>query len=640
MSFTCVNRRGYFAIALLAASWLPGIGYFHLPDALAWSVLVAAALLLLLPGSQEGERNGDAASFAIAQKRVGSRFADTTRDVFSPDRVPMVIAAALCAIASFCLPWPYRAIALLLACGAALLALPTPVRWPRALGSACVSAGMVMLAQSIVLFAYTQFTAQSHELPEVLADAITGIAHRIGIDAAYDGQNISLATMRVNHPLGATWELLIDPATLCFLVGGLIWIGRRNWRGELAFIGCVLLWIPARIALLLGLFMHRALRTDYEAPIMLMDQFWSTTVNLIMLIGPALLAFCVVPTGRTPTAAQSTAPGGFRPLGAATLALTGAFILALALYYDPIGQRQQGRVLFDEYHRIDMPDSGVHGWEPTDTTFNTEDYGHNASYTYCILYDYLTHFYNVSRLTTKLDDQTLAGCDVYVLKVPTAKLEPTEVTALTKFVAHGGGVMLIGEHTDVFGTGTYLNDVARKFGFRFRYDCLFDIDQLFQERYRPDVVPHPIVQNLPELDWAVSCSIEPMPVQFGDLEFPLQFNSGRAAMVATGLRNLPGDYHASNFYPQVEHVDRAEERYGSFVQMWTQRHLLGRVIGFTDSTQFSNFCLFDPGKSELFLGMTEWLNHRATHDDPRLPLAGIGAIALLAAWSLCAGEGP
>ena len=93
--------------------------------------------------------------------------------------------------------------------------------------------------------------------------------------------------------------------------------------------------------------------------------------------------------------------------------------------------------------------------------------------------------------------------------------------------------------------------------------------------------------------------------------------SSSGVIVSTGLRNLPADYHASNFYPQVDKVDRAEARYGSFLQLLAQRHVRGRVVAFTDSTQFSNFCLFDPGKSELFLGMTEWLNHRSTHDDPR-----------------------
>ena len=206
--------------------------------------------------------------------------------------------------------------------------------------------------------------------------------------------------------------------------------------------------------------------------------------------------------------------------------------------------------MFDEFHRIDIPNSNVHGWEPTDTTFDTESYGHNAAYTYCILYDYLSHFYNVSQLKTKIDENTLSACDVFVLKVPTAALEPTELNALKKFVADGGGLMLIGEHTDVFGTGTYLNDVARKFGFHFRYDCLFDVDEVFQQKYRPGVVPHPIVQGNPDLDFAVSCSIQP------DLDFnPL---GDRGVIVCTGAYGFPADYHASNFYPQVEHVDRAD----------------------------------------------------------------------------------
>ena len=74
------------------------------------------------------------------------------------------------------------------------------------------------------------------------------------------------------------------------------------------------------------------------------------------------------------------------------------------------------------------------------------------------------------------------------------------------------------------------------------------------------------------------------------------------------------------------------------MQLLATRYLNGRVVAFADSTQFSNFCLFDPGKSELFLGMAEWLNHRTTTDDPRLPLAGIGVIALLAGWSLSRGR--
>ena len=254
-------KRAFFAIALLAVSWLPAIGYFHHPDGLTCAVLIAAGVLMLIGAS-----------------------------TWELDRGVMSVAAILSAIAIIWIPWPYRAIPMLLACGLALHVFPIPVRWPHAVGAACISASLILLAQAIALFAYTQITARSHELPEDLAGGIVRLARLIGIDAAYDGNNISLATMRVNHPMAATWELLIDPATVCFLVGGLLWIGRRNWRGELIFIACILAWLPTRIALLLGLFMHRAIRTDYDAPILLMNQFWSTWTTLLMLAIPAFLA--------------------------------------------------------------------------------------------------------------------------------------------------------------------------------------------------------------------------------------------------------------------------------------------------------------------------------------------------------------
>jgi len=98
------------------------------------------------------------------------------------------------------------------------------------------------------------------------------------------------------------------------------------------------------------------------------------------------------------------------------------------------------------------------------------------------------------------------------------------------------------------------------------------------------------------------------------------------------LKNLPADYHASNFYPQVE--DRADMRYGAFVQLWATRHGAGRVIAFTDSTIFSNFATFEPGKVELMLGMLEWLNHRNSSFNPQPLFIVIGIIFLACALVL------
>jgi len=168
------------------------------------------------------------------------------------------------------------------------------------------------------------------------------------------------------------------------------------------------------------------------------------------------------------------------------------------------------------------------------------------------------------------------------LKTPTRPYSPEEIDAVRRFVEDGGGLLLIGEHTDVYGTSRHLNAVAGQFGFSFRFDCLFGIDTVFDEHFENPLVPHPILQHMPPLDFATSCSIDPGT------------SSGRAVIRGTGLKNKLADYHVDNFYPQTD--DEAEMRYGAFVQLWSMRHGRGRVVAFSDSTQFSNFCIMDSAR--------------------------------------------
>jgi hypothetical protein len=255
---------------------------------------------------------------------------------------------------------------------------------------------------------------------------------------------------------------------------------------------------------------------------------------------------------------------------------------------------------------------------------DTSWYGHLSGYNYATMYDYWSRFYDVGRIKSTISDATLKNCDVLICKVPTAAYSDGEVQAITRWVEGGGGVLLVGEHTDVFGTGSHLNQIARHFGFEFNSDCLFGLDSVFEEHYELPLVPHPILQRMPNMDFAVSCSIDP------------KNSGGFVVMRNTALKSMPADYHASNFYPQVE--DRPESRYGAFVQLLGVRAGEGRIAAFTDSTIWSNFCYFEPGKSELSVGLVEWLNHRPTHrylNGWMIVLgfvAALGSIALAFAW--------
>jgi hypothetical protein len=193
-------------------------------------------------------------------------------------------------------------------------------------------------------------------------------------------------------------------------------------------------------------------------------------------------------------------------------------------------------------------------------------------------------------------------------------------------------LLLIGEHTDVYGVNERLNGVARQFGFRFVPDCLFGMGyrktSVFEQVIDPPPTAHPVLQYVrginaqytAKLDFATSCSLD------------VGSSSGRAVIRSTGLKSKMAEYHVNNFYPPPS--DTAKMRYGAFVQLWSTTCGRGRVLAFTDSTQFSNFCTFDRGKSELMLGMIEWLNHRPPAWNPRPWLAVLAA--LLAAGGIAA----
>lgn len=585
-------KRAWIGIALLAGSWMSGLTIYHEASWLAWGILVAMGTLFLLPWAGPGIEIRSS-----QRQRPGAG---------APWQVHLLCLLALL-IPIIVLPWPFCIIPLFLFSGVLLCALPLPRRWPAGLGQGLSSAAAVLAAQAPLLLLYRFLTARCHDLPAWLGKTLNAVANLFGLTCSYDGANLSLFTMRKIHALGATWELFLDPVTACFAAGALAWLALRGCgvlRPMLVLAGVLVVWLPLRAVVLMALLIQRALMTGYDDPLVLMNQFWNFWLLLALLAVPVCLLWRFAPgepAERGPRKAADPTPGAIGLLTAAS------FAIGVAVLLDPPGPQKAGRVLIDEYHST---------WEPTQKPFDTTWYGHDAGYNYACLYDYLSRFYALDRLTNQISEATLRDCDVLILKVPTASYAPAELDVLKSFVACGGSLLLIGEHTDVFLTSSHLNQVARMFGFEYRMDCCFSIDGKFEQLYTPPFVPHPIVQHMPPMNCEVTCSIQPHSW------------FGRAAMLSSGLWNLPADYHASNFYPQVE--DRADARYGSFIQFWTMRHGAGRVAAFTDSTIYSNFSVYEPGKLELALGSIEWLNHRNARLDPRpwLLMAGLAALVL------------
>jgi hypothetical protein len=540
------------------------------------------------------------------------------------------------------------------------------------------AAGLILFAQIPCLTLYAWWTSRCHDLPSPLPQLLAAAAQLTGVDAtshvSADDSSVVFETVRRTHRLGATWDLLFDPATLCFFAGGLVLLGLFVWQTRpagrrlkawIAPAGALCLviaaWLPIRAALLVAVYVHRVLRGDYSSPLFAMNHFFSPWLLLLLLLGPALLAWRFVraanhiePAEASPEVASDAVPSR-RFAFAIGLAVLASLLLSLGAYWDPIGQRKGGRVMVVERHSA---------WEPTLRMYDTEHYGEDPSYNYRLIYDLCAQYYDMSRAIMpddladdfdpaivkdlrdnkkfrQLNDKTLEQCDVLIIKTPclkdqtkdeedadkpspkgksaeessaqkalTARYSLEELEAVRRFVERGGGLLLMGDHTNVFNTSTVMNDIIRPMGFTFRNDLLFSLtDSPYDEHYERPPVPHPAIENLPPLDFAVSCSIDP------------GWTWGRAAIRGQGLFSMGPEYHHSNYHPYPTHVP--EMRYGPFIQVWATHYGQGRVLAFTDSTQQSNFCLFQPGKAEVMLGMVEWLNHQGPGDPgPWLLLAG------------------
>lgn len=602
-------KRAWIATALLAGSWLFGLGYYQPANTAIWCGMVFAAVLLL------GGVN-----------------------VQYPGRRWELLAAGLLLPAVWLVPLPYKAIPLLLAGGLLLGASSVPRPWPRWLGRGGVVAAAILLAQSLAIEAYAALTARTHELPGPLAQLLAAMLRCVGIETAVDGSWLAVRSLEPTQRVGATWDLLLDAGSVAFLAGGLILLGLsatsrrlghsfRGWLGDaLRLILIQAIWAPLRASLLIALWLQRALRADSMAAPNVADVFVNGWLHVALLAGPVLLAVCVLdrrrsarhPGGDSDETAEPAATqilprreSAFRRLLASPLLIAGGTgLLTFLLSWEPVGQPKGGRVMIVERHST---------WEPTTTPYGTTVYGEAGSYNYAAAYGYCGQYFQMSRLleTDAITDATLARCDVLVIKTPTSRYAEEEIAAVVRFVERGGSLLMIGDHTNVFNMNTSLNDVARHFGFTFRNDLLFRVGTPYKQEYRAPVVAHPIVQHVPFMNFAVSCSIDPGR------------SLGRMVIRSVGLWSLPPAYHESNYHPQAEY--RPNMQFGAWCQMWSTSYGRGRVLAFADSTLFSNFCVFQPGKAEMLRGMLDWLNHTSILDRRA---AWLGLVLLLGLLSL------
>ncbi len=325
---------------------------------------------------------------------------------------------------------------------------------------------------------------------------------------------------------------------------------------------------------------------------------WDSKVQLLTWIPVAFL----LPQVRF-TKERGFATGEMR----LALVALGSILLGFSLGFDDPGHLKPGRVLIDEAHS---------DWEWTDSPFDTAAIGMRAEYNYACLYDYLASYYTVSRCKTSITPEVLTDTDVLILKTPTQPYSNDEIAAIVDFVRRGGGLLLIGDHTNLFGMSTYLNEISSRFGMCFRYDDTFDLPTGNLSRFLATRISrHSTLRKVNRLDFLTSCSIRAYP-----LSVPV--------IVGYGLASEDADYGHPNFFGNISYD--LTDRFGLFLQCASRKVGKGRIILFTDSTCFSNFCLFGSDMHALMLGFIDFLNRQGKRYPYLwiLPIAGLASICI------------
>ncbi len=441
----------------------------------------------------------------------------------------------------------------------------------------------------------------------LFADLVAGGVRLLGVEAGARSGAVCLTTMAGPLEFAASLDAMALKVPALFLVLAAVWMG---WSGTpvvealrrcAIVLGILLVVAVVRMGCILllanGLFDFVGYETEELPYRPFMDEaagVWAY-LPLLLVAGVGLGLFLPEPTFMTPQA-----PGGRRWLGWAAVPV--ALALAGIACWEPAGTPKHGRVVISTYHS---------GWSTCTRPYDREWYGADSGYNYACLKRLFEAFYPVAIAPGPLTAADLEQASALVIYDPDQRFSPEEIGLVREFVRGGGGLLVIGDHTNVFGSTAHLNELCEPFGFQFRDDVLFDLDEDWHQIIDAPCQAAGLWHGMAFFKLRGPTSIRPTAL------------ATRPVYQVGHSKSLRAIYSVNNFYPPPH--DDPRMKTGTFCVAATSRYGGGRVAAWADSTVFSNFEIFYPGKYEYLLNTLQWLSHR----DGQLAALGRRVAALL-----------
>ncbi|MGA1870121.1 MAG: DUF4350 domain-containing protein [bacterium] len=270
------------------------------------------------------------------------------------------------------------------------------------------------------------------------------------------------------------------------------------------------------------------------------------------------------------------------------------------------GYRKSGRVLFDIGHG---------STQSPQLDYNKELYK-SAEFGHAKLVRLIARSHFQIDYCTAITREVLAEASILVLIMPSLPYEPSEIDAIKEFVAHGGGLLVIGDHTDINQVRSACNPVIKEFGIHMRFDTIWIYTN---DRMNLEYKNHPALFDLEKVNFSVGASL--------DITHPAQ------AVIRTkyGIFSDQGDPDNKNHgYLGNSTLDKGEKTH-DLCLVAESRYGRGRVYVMGDSSYFQNASLYQNWiyACRLF----DWLNH--AHKAPSGEKWALG-ILLLSVSIICA----
>jgi uncharacterized membrane protein len=573
-----MKRLIWLGIVILSCSWLFSTNFFGQPNYLNTIIISAIGTVFVI-------------------------FSMYSRDKFTVHKKYLFLTPLLFIPATI-IDYPYNVGFIVLLIGILFYFISLNVKKLGFISVGIILSGIVLTVQSAFMPLYIILASHYHRI-DIVSPVAAFLCRLFGFNAStLDG----LLFVKMNgdvYPIITTWEKLgLFPWLLMLVTTIILLIFLVNKPKKVAtyfgiFLVSSVLYVIFRYVFLIFAYTYSKS----------MDIFLDPLTIILTFIPLALLLMKLVPLEDIQVDYPSFKKFDIdrKKILAFILFFVSIFsIVAANAYYDP-GKAKQGRILIDELHSE---------WEDTTKPMDKEWYGQLSTYNYYNWAEWLNYYYHVDRnMNHTLNSTLLSSYDVLIIKCPTSLFSDDEINAIVDFVKNGGGLYLIGDHTNVFGMNFYLNQISERFGISFRYDATYELGTGKTSTYKPPhIVPHPIVQNMEEFNFLTSCT----------LEAPINSEN---VIVGYNLMAEPGTYSTEYFFREMRLTLDTEQ--GLFLQVAAVKYGKGRVVAFTDSTCFSNFCMFMDGYADFNLGVIEYLNRINVNSSVNAVFIIIGIISLI-----------